>query len=168
MFNRYFPMKNIVVVLVILAAAFGFGPASLAQNVEPTYYGEKITEDGAVAASEVPALMKKKKEVTLKVKGKIVKTCVKKGCWMSVDLGNGQKMTVKFKDYAFFVPKTGAEGLDVVFEGVARKEVRSVAELKHYAEDGGKSKEEIESIKKPSDEITFEAKGVIIRGYQKS
>ncbi len=161
-------MKKIIVMLVCLAAAFGFSPQSFAQDAEATFYGEKITEDGAVAASEIPALMKKKKEANLKIKGKIVKTCVKKGCWMTVDLGNGQKMTVKFKDYAFFVPKVGADGLDVVFEGTAKRETRSVAELKHYAEDGGKTKDEVAAIKKPSDEITFEAKGVIIRGYQKN
>jgi hypothetical protein len=153
--------------LLALVAALVLSPAAFAQNADLTYYGEKITEEGAVDASQVPQLMEGKKEATLKIKGKIVKTCIKKGCWMSVDLGNGQKMTVKFKDYAFFVPKAGAEGLDVVFEGTARRETRTVAELKHYAEDAGKSKEEIEKIKKASDEITFEANGVIIRGYKK-
>jgi hypothetical protein len=34
--------------------------------------------------------------------------------------------------------------------------------LKHFAEDQGKSKEEVEAIKAPKKEITFEATGVII------
>lgn len=132
-----------------------------------SYYGDKITEEGAIAASEISQLMKDKQEGTFKVKGTIVQTCLKKGCWMTVDIGNNEKMTVRFKDYGFFVPKSGADGLEVVFEGVARKEMRSVEELRHYAQDAGKSKEEIAQIIAPKEEITFEASGVIIKGYQK-
>jgi len=35
-----------------------------------------------------------------------------------------------------------------------------VAMLKHYAEDGGKSKEEIEKIKEPKKELIMTIKGV--------
>lgn len=133
-----------------------------------SHYGDKITEEGAVAASQISTLMKDKSEGAFKVKGTIVQTCLKKGCWMTVDIGNNQKMTVRFKDYGFFVPKSGADGLEVVFEGVARKEVRSIEELRHYAQDAGKSKEEIAQIAAPKEEITFEANGVIIKGYKKN
>jgi hypothetical protein len=133
-----------------------------------SYYGDKITEEGAIPASQISTMMKDKTEGTFKVKGTIVETCLKKGCWMTVDIGNNQKMTVRFKDYSFFVPKSGAEGLEAVFEGVARKEVRSIEELRHYAQDAGKSKEEIAQISAPKEEITFEAHGVIIKGYKKN
>jgi recombinational DNA repair ATPase RecF len=81
---------------------------------------------------------------------------------MQLDLGNGQKMRVKFKDYAFFVPKNAA-GKTAIIEGVAFKETIDVATLRHYAEDAGKSKEEIAKITQPREEINFEAKGVIIK-----
>jgi hypothetical protein len=33
---------------------------------------------------------------------------------------------------------------------------------KHYAEDAGKSKEEIEAIKEPKKEIVLQAKGILV------
>lgn len=126
------------------------------------YYGEKIDESGAVAVSQLPALMKGKEKLETKLIGKIESVCQKKGCWMQLDLGNGQKMRVKFKDYAFFVPKNAA-GKTVVMEGVATKEILDVPTLRHYAEDAGKSKAEIAKITQAREEIGFEAKGVIIK-----
>jgi hypothetical protein len=126
------------------------------------YYGEKISADGAVAVSQLPTLMKGKEKIEIKLTGKIESVCQKKGCWMQLDLGNGQKMRVKFKDYAFFVPKNAA-GKTAIIEGVAFKETIDVATLRHYAEDAGKSKEEIAKITQPREEINFEAKGVIIK-----
>ncbi|WP_250631064.1 DUF4920 domain-containing protein [Rhodoflexus caldus] len=156
--------NNLFALLLICLTAFS---TQLFAQDNLSYYGDKITEEGAIAASEISQLMKDKQEGTFKVKGTIVQTCLKKGCWMTVDIGNNEKMTVRFKDYGFFVPKSGADGLEVVFEGVARKEMRSVEELRHYAQDAGKSKEEIAQIIAPKEEITFEASGVIIKGYKK-
>jgi hypothetical protein len=159
-------MKNKFLAFLLISLA-SFSTSLFAQE-NLSYYGDKITEEGAVVASQISTLMKDKSEGTFKVKGTIIQTCPKKGCWMTVDIGNDQKMTVRFKDYGFFVPKSGADGLEVVFEGVARKEVRSVEELRHYAQDAGKSKEEIAQIVAPKEEITFEANGVIIKDYQKN
>jgi hypothetical protein len=47
-------------------------------------------------------------------------------------------------------------------EGVAFREVLSVEMLRHYAEDGGKSKEEIEKITEPEPRLSFEASGVLV------
>ena len=80
---------------------------------------------------------------------------------MMVDLGDGQKMRVSFKDYAFFVPKNSG-GKTAVMEGVASWQETTVKELKHYAKDAGKSQEEIDAIKKPKKELVFEATGVIL------
>jgi len=38
----------------------------------------------------------------------------------------------------------------------------SVAELKHYAEDAKKSKEEIDAIKEPQKEMKITAKGITV------
>ena len=62
----------------------------------------------------------------------------------------------------FFVPKD-ASGKTAIFEGVAYNDTIPVNDLKHYAEDEGKSKEEIEKITKPEVTISFEAHGVIIK-----
>ena len=70
-------------------------------------------------------------------------------------------MRVTFKDYAFFMPKD-LSGKHVVIDGFAFVEVTSVDDLRHYAEDGGKSKEEIAAITEPKREVAFEAAGVVI------
>ena len=51
-------------------------------------------------------------------------------------------------------------------EGWAFREVTSVDELRHYAEDAGKSQEEIEAIQEPKDELKFLASGVFVMDEQ--
>jgi hypothetical protein len=48
-------------------------------------------------------------------------------------------------------------------EGLAQKTVTDVESLRHYAEDAGKSKQEIEAITQPKEEFTFVTTGVIIK-----
>jgi hypothetical protein len=126
------------------------------------YFGDSLTQDGAIPSTELAAKMEGKDSLTVKLTGPIKEVCQKKGCWMTMDIGNDKTMQVKFKDYAFFVPKD-ANGKTVVIEGVAFTDTTSVAELQHYAEDGGKSKEEIAKITEPEIAISFEAHGVILK-----
>lgn len=126
------------------------------------YFGEKITEDGAIDASELLTMLKEGDSVFVKVRGKINECCQKKGCWMDVDLGNGKSMVVRFKDYEFFVPKNSA-GYTAIMEGYAKLEVQDVEWLRHKAQDAGKSAEEIAAITEPETSITFMANGVIIK-----
>jgi hypothetical protein len=128
------------------------------------YYGEKIDESGAVAATQLPAMLGDNNEITgVKAEGVINSVCQEKGCWMTVDLGNGQQMTIKFKGYAFFMPKD-CSGKKAIFYGKMFKKVTSVKELRHLAKDAGKSRKEIKKIKAPKEELRFEASGVIIMG----
>jgi hypothetical protein len=126
------------------------------------FFGDSISQEGAIAADQLGAQMQGKDSLKVKITGVIKEVCQKKGCWMTMNIGGDKSMQVKFKDYAFFVPKD-ASGKTVVLEGVAFTDTTSVAELKHYAEDGGKSKEEIEKINEPEISVAFEANGVIIK-----
>lgn len=99
--------------------------------------------------------------VPTKMKAKIVEVCSKKGCWMTLDMDGENQVMVKFKDYGFFMP-LDAEG-EVVVNGIAYVEETPVDELRHYAEDAGKSKEEIEAITEPKLEYKFEADGVLLK-----
>ncbi len=146
-------MKRLfILTLISLLSLTGFAQ----QN-----FGAKVTKEGAKPASELSSMMKGKKEVKVKLTGKILEVCQKKGCWMKLDLGNGQTMRITFKDYAFFIPKNAA-GKTVVIEGVASWQETSVEELKHYAKDAGKSQAEIDAIKEAKRELVFEADGVLI------
>lgn len=126
------------------------------------YFGEEINDQGVNTLDRLVAVLETENEFHGKVVGEIKEVCSKKGCWMTIDLPNGESMRVTFKDYGFFVPKN-AHGYPVIIEGVATKKVTDVATLKHYAEDAGKSVEEVEAIKSPKKEYAFEAIGVIIQ-----
>lgn len=95
-----------------------------------------------------------------KVSGKIAEVCSKMGCWMKLDMGNEQIVRVTFKDYGFFMP-LDASG-NVIVNGKAFVSETSVEDLKHYAEDAGKSTEEIAAITTPEKTFGFLADGVLI------
>ncbi len=126
------------------------------------YFGDSITVEGAKDVSELPDLMKGKTMAVFKLSGTIQECCQKKGCWMKLDMGNGQMLRVGFKDYAFFMPLESA-GSKIVMQGMGTYDTTTVDELKHYAEDAGKSKDEIAAITEPELELVFEASGVRLR-----
>ncbi|MBP9188254.1 MAG: DUF4920 domain-containing protein [Chitinophagales bacterium] len=124
-------------------------------------YGVEINGDDAkdlmVFASDRTAA----NGYTGKVKGTVTSVCQNKGCWMKLDLGNGESMRVSFKDYGFFVPKD-LEGKQVIVQGVAEVKTISVEDQRHFAEDAGKTEEQIQSITEPQEELVFVADGVIV------
>lgn len=155
-------------ILIVAAFIFGFNGIQ-AQEKSNTdglssyeYYGEKISPDNAINPSEFLKEIKSKDSIEVKLEAKISSVCKKKGCWMDLDLENGTTMKVRFKDYEFFVPKD-ADGRMAVVEGKAKLETIDVATLKHYAEDAGKSEDEIAAITKGEMAYSFEAFGVIIK-----
>ena len=98
----------------------------------------------------------------LKIEGEILSSCPMKGCWMKISVEN-DTVLVRFKDYGFFVPKNGIEGKRTIINGNISVDTLSVAQLQHYAEDAGKSKEEIDLITEPEITISFLADGVLIK-----
>ncbi|MFZ1685867.1 MAG: DUF4920 domain-containing protein [Flavobacteriales bacterium] len=132
------------------------------EQLPPGHYGALITPDGAMTSAEFVAAMQGKDSLEAKVQCEIITSCTKKGCWMDTKLADGSTMMVRFYDYSFFVPTHGLEGKKAVLQGKAMREVTDVAALRHYAEDAGKSKEEIEKITEPKEELAFTATGVII------
>ncbi len=129
-------------------------------------FGEKIDTKGAIAyddmISKLKSLKGAEKIENVKVKGSVEAVCKAKGCWMNIKSETGApSMFVKFKDYAFFMPKDIA-GKKIIMKGYAFKEVTDVETLRHFAQDEGKSKEEIAKITKPLEEYKFMASGVVI------
>lgn len=148
-------MKKLIVSVLLIAAGFTVN----AQKFDS--FGEKIKEKNAISATQLPSKMQGQEKLETKVTGTVESVCQAKGCWMKIKLDNGETMRVTFKDYGFFVPKDIA-GKTVVVEGEAKIKETSVNELRHYAEDAGKSKEEIEKINAPKKELTFVADGVLV------
>lgn len=127
------------------------------------YYGDTINADGAMAMADFVTATMGKDSLDAKVDCEIITSCKKKGCWMDVKLADDRAMSVRFKDYGFFVPTEGLEGKRAVIQGHAVREVTSVDDLRHYAEDAGKTPEEIAAITAPDTNWVFTAEGVIIR-----
>lgn len=156
-------MKKLFFTLAITAFAF-------IANAQPPegdakkgdWYGEKTTPEGAVSINDVVAKLAAGGEFdNVKIKAKIVEVCPKKGCWLKLELQDGSTATVKMKDYGFFLP-VAATGKNVVIDGEVKMKTTSVAELKHYAEDAKKSKEEIAAITEPQKEVRVTAKGIVV------
>jgi hypothetical protein len=125
-------------------------------------FGKEISADGALNPTEFLAKMEGKDSLAVKIAANINACCKKKGCWMDLDLENGTTMKVRFKDYGFFVP-LDSEGKNTIIEGMAYLEEVSEADRKHYAEDAGKTQEEIDAITGPKLAYTFIAEGALIQ-----
>ena len=125
-------------------------------------FGAKTTADNAITVDQLAAIMNSSegKKTEVKLKGIVTSVCEAMGCWIKIRSVDGDLM-VKMKDHAFFVP-LALNGKEVVVDGIAEAKQTSVAQLKHYAEDAGKSKEETDAIKEPKIELTITAKGVLV------
>lgn len=94
--------------------------------------------------------------------GEIVEVCSKAGCWVNVDNGKGGTFMVRFKDH-FTIPTDTKSGTKAYFHGVAFNDTISVAMLQHFAEDAGKSQEEIDAITEPEYKLGFIADGIVFK-----
>ena len=153
-------MKIIACLLICTVCTISVQAQSPAPAVKGEVYGTEINAEGAIPVNQLPAKMNKG-NYSGKITGKVTEVCQEKGCWMKLEKSNGENLMVKFKDYGFFMPKD-IVGKDVVLEGEAISKEVSVKQLRHYAEDAGKSKEEIEKINAPRKETQFVAKGVLV------
>lgn len=122
-------------------------------------YGAAIDPAGAIPVSGLLTALGSKDSMQVKLTGTASAVCQAKGCWMTLPVAEGQEMRVRFKDYAFFVPKD-LSGHAVVVQGWAHREVVPVAYLQHYAKDAGKSAKEIAAITHDETQLNFEADGV--------
>lgn len=153
-------MKKIAFVLALLATAHFSNAQPPEGPAKPgDVYGAPVNEKGAVNITKIPAQLEKKDSFSTKVVATVIDVCPKKGCWINLKIDDNTTAFVKMKDYAFFVP-TDLKGKTVVLEGDAFLSTTSVDELKHYAKDAKKSKEEIDAITEPKKEIRFLASGI--------
>lgn len=140
--------------------------ADVETTADITYasFGDEIAADNALSAAEMASKYESLKigdTLNTKVLANVNSVCQAKGCWMRLDLENDEELMVKFKDYAFFMPKNIADK-NVIVNGKAYVTEVSVDEQRHYAEDAGKSETEIAAITTPKRTYSFEADGVLL------
>lgn len=139
--------------------------AEEAQDVTSNFktFGETIDAANVLSQAEIASRYENLKPgdtLDVKFKAEVNDVCQSKGCWMRVDVGDEEAM-VKFKDYGFFMPKDLA-GKEVIMQGKAFVAEVSVDEQRHYAEDAGKSQEEVMAITQPKKTLSFESSGVLV------
>ncbi|MCP4975762.1 MAG: DUF4920 domain-containing protein [Maribacter sp.] len=162
---------NILVVLLLMfwSCKGQETKQEITEKADITYelvsFGNKILADGSISGQE---MMQKYHGMSVadttqtKFTAVVKEVCQAKGCWMKVVLDGSEEAMVRFKDYGFFMPKDIA-GKEVIINGNAFVEEMSVEDQKHYAEDGGKSKDEIARITEPKKTFGFEADGVLLK-----
>ena len=154
-------MKKTFLLIPFLVFAFSAiaqppkGPADKGMT-----FGVTTTEKDAVDAKNVASLLNPKESKEIKVKGRVVDVCKAEGCWLRMETAGGTMM-IRMKDHSFFVP-VSLNGKIIVADGTATITETSVEMLRHYAEDAGKSKKQIASIKTPKKEIVLQAKGILV------
>ena len=121
-------------------------------------YGVVTDEKAAIAPEDIAGKLVNN-EYQGQIKAKVAEVCKAEGCWIKVQRKDGSLMMVRAKDHAFLVPEN-IVGKTVLIEGNATVKETTEEMRKHYAEDAGKSKEEIAKIKGSEKDIQFAAKGV--------
>ncbi|WP_310396058.1 DUF4920 domain-containing protein [Hymenobacter sp.] len=139
------------------------GPSTRVAPAAPGQtYGAVVTPAGAVPMSALNVALGTRDSARVKLTGKATAVCQAKGCWMTLPTADGKEMRVRFRDYAFFVPKD-LSGHTVVVSGWAHRSTVPKEELRHYAQDAGKPDREIAAITQDEQQLTFLADGVLVQ-----
>ena len=107
-------MKSFNIFLVVLVLSFSCKEAQKTQiqpvaNVQPVNFttaGKQFDAAGARLASEMLDKyngLQVTDTLTARFKARVTEVCQAKGCWMKVELEDGQEAMIRFKDYGFFL-----------------------------------------------------------------
>jgi len=161
-------MKKMHFVSLLLIGSilwFSCKPAATTAPADENSFGAGVTmPDSALTFADVNNQLVAVDSVNVIMRAKVSDVCQAKGCWMNIVDPSGataDEIFVQFQDYGFFMPKDIA-GREVIVQGKAYKQETTVEELKHYAEDAGKTAEEIAAITEPVMEKKFMATGVVL------
>lgn len=143
---------------LLLALGAGAQEKEKLQAAPGVVYGVVSKENNPVSPDELKAKLVND-QYEGQVKAKVVEVCKAEGCWIKVQKADGTAMMVRAKDHKFLMPEN-IVGRTVIIEGNATVKETTEAMRKHYAEDAGKSKEEIAKIKGSEKDVQFAATGV--------
>ena len=159
-------MKKVIFLIpALLFSLFLMAQPPAGDAAKGTNYGEKVIASDVITADKLSEVLsvsdsKDKEPLSVQVQGEVVEVCQAEGCWLRMKTANGA-MLIKMKDHAFLVP-LALNGKTIIVSGKASMKETSVKALRHYAEDAGKSKEEIEAITKPENQPVLIADGLVV------
>lgn len=162
-------MKKILITILFLSSGIALNAQDKKEVIklsEPVIvtdsyevYGSKVEEPTTTnSLTTAITTLKSVNQKKVTVKTSIAEVCEKKGCFfIAQDDKNTARVT--FEDYSFFIP-TDSQGKDVTIIGTLSKKVLTEEQAKHYAEDAGKSAED---IKGEQVEYSIVASSIIIQ-----
>lgn len=159
-------MKKLFVLLLAASTLYGCSqtkPEDAEVVQAENTYGAAFAEENVISTTQLQQALSDQDSLQATVTAEIVESCQSKGCWMDVKLADGSTMKVTFRDYGFFMPVEDMTGKTVVFTGTAKHEEVSVDDQRHFAEDAGKTQDEIQAITAPRKELRFVADGVVLK-----
>jgi hypothetical protein len=161
--TKEFPtMRSIFVLLTLAFSSTACVTPQTASDAAPQSavksWGSPVTLTTVTPMGEAIKTFETIKDQDVLTTGKIIKVCEKKGCWFTLET-DVQTVRVKFKDYAFFVPKDLA-GQIARAQGRLVKETVSVRDQKHYLRDARAPSEQVRAVTEPKEEWIFIASGV--------
>ena len=158
-------MRGLLALLLLVSIVPSIGCQQAESTVGFASFGAAVEPVGVMALGEAVAKVDTLAGKPVCVRADIAAVCAKRGCWMMLSDG-ATRVRVRFTASAqctdgFFVPRNAA-GHRVFAKGVLESREVPEAEARHYAEDSGKSTEEIAKIVGPQKEVTMIATGVMI------
>jgi len=154
-------MKKVLLFAVLATSLVAC--AQKAEKLGKSYGPVKVNVEEAISVEEMlKAYEGQTEEMEFTFEGTLIEICSKAGCWVNIDKGNGETFMVRFKDHFTIPPKTSAN-TEAYLHGVAFWDTVSVEMLQHFAEDAGKSPEEIAKITEPKYELGFTADGITLK-----
>lgn len=150
---------------VSAGVSFADKPPATAPAMKYASFGE-APKGGDVPVVAVDQLLAKVGEYDgkyLRVTGKVSDVCAKKGCWLK--LGEGEALFVKFTcPVGERLIPAEAVGKQAEVEGTVKVVEISEAQARHFKEDAGASKEEVEKIVGPQKQVTVASPSARVAG----
>jgi hypothetical protein len=150
-----------LIIAALMLTTITFAQSEITPAAPGVTYGKTITADKAIDVTALNKALSTDSVYKGRITGKVIEVCTKKGCFMKIARINASPIMIRFTDYAYFMPQN-IVGKTVIVEGKANINEISVARLRHYAADAGKSKEEIAKINQPKKDIEIMADGVLV------
>lgn len=140
---------------------------SIQKEVKATYisFGDTITAINSWSKEEMYnefKILKKRDTIEVKFTSTISNICESNGCWIRLNLAEGKKSIIKFKNQSFFMP-TNSKNREVIVKGKAYLNITTTDELREYAKKDGLSKEEIAEITEEEISFAIIADGVLMK-----
>ncbi len=153
---------NLIVGFVSILTLVSCSNSKMSDTASFAEYGPykvEVTKAIPVQAMIVDFTAKGNQRTAYTISADIEEVCSKAGCWINIQKSKDETLMVRFKDH-FTIPIDTKVGTTAFLHGELYTDTVSVDMLRHFAEDAGKTEDEIMKITSPKITTSFEADGI--------